>query len=548
MASIITIIIPIILRYITNEVVFLDRNIAFQKILVLSVVILFLLTILYGCNYYILYYGHIMGAKIENDMRNEIFIAYQKFSYKFYDNRKVGELISRITTDLFNITDLLHRFPEQILILITRFSGVLIVFCTINWRLAIIAAVLVPTTCFHISRFMPKLSHSFKKLFSVQAEINSQIEDSLSGIRVVKSFANESLEIKKFKNANENFVGSKKEALKITGWGFAGMFTLVSLYSPLIVITGAVLILNDILPLADLMTFILYEFILIEPLFSCLGLCENMGQSIAGYNRFIEILETKSEITDKPDALEFESFSGAISFQNVTFKYEATGKNILKNFNLNIKSGEYIALVGSSGVGKSTVCSLIPRFYDVLEGKITIDGIDIKDIQIKSLRKNIGIVQQELYLFSGTIMENIKYGKPEATRDEVIKAAKHAYAHDFIMNFPDGYDTYVGSKGLKLSGGQKQRLSIARVFLKNPPILIFDEATSSLDNESERCIKESLENLTKNRTTIVIAHRLSTIKNAQKILVLSDGEIAEEGTHDELLLKNGVYAEFYKLL
>lgn len=401
--------------------------------------------------------------------------------------------------------------------------------------------------CLHIYTYK-KTCKSWEKNLDRISSVNSQIEDSLTGMRVVKSFTNENLETEKFKTKIKTSFIAKKEHLKLWARGLSGVFSLASLYSSFLIVTGSILILNNYLPIADLLTFIVYEFILIGPIFGFMNLVESMSRSIAGYNRFIETIETQPDIVNHLDALEHKNVNGFISIKNVTFKYENTDKNVLENFSLDIAAGEYVALVGSSGVGKSTVCSLIPRFYDVSRGKILIDGINIKSIKLENIRENIGFVQQDTFLFSGTVLENIKYGKPDATNEEVVTVAKNAYAHDFIMDLPNGYEAYVGPRGLRLSGGQKQRIAIARVFLKNPPILIFDEATSSLDNESERYIQKSMEKLAENRTTIVIAHRLSTIRNAKRILVMADGKIVEEGTHDELLAKNGVYTDFYNFL
>ena len=546
--EVIAVAIPLILRYITNQVIFYGYSTAMRNIFILSVVILILLAAKYCCAYYTLYYGHVMAASIENDMRTELFEHFQKLSHKFYDNKKVGELMSRITTDLANISDFMHHFPVELTSILTSFVGIFTVFLIINWKLALLTTWIVPLIGAYIIWFLPNLSKAFEKNLDMIGNVNSQIEDSLTGIRVVKSFANEKGEIKKFKNENKNFVDSQKKSFRVMGWGFSGMWSMVSFYAPFLVVTGSVLILHNNLPIADLMTFILYQFILIGPLFGFMNLIEMMSRSLAGYSRFIEILGVQPDIVDNQNAFELKNIEGSVSIRNVTFKYENMKKNILENFSLDIKSGEYVALVGSSGVGKSTIFSLIPRFYDVSKGEILVDGINIKNIKLESLRQNIGFVQQDTFLFSGSILENIQYGKPGATEEEIILAAKNAYSHDFITDLPDGYETYVGPRGLRLSGGQKQRIAIARAFLKNPPILIFDEATSSLDNESERYIQKSMEKLAENRTTIVIAHRLSTIKNAKRILVMAGGKIVEEGTHDELITKNGAYAEFYNLL
>ncbi|MDR1627173.1 MAG: ABC transporter ATP-binding protein/permease [Oscillospiraceae bacterium] len=548
MSGLISISIPAMMRYVTNNAINFEYTAAVKTILILFGAAIIMLILQYGCNYYVMFTGSLMGANIENDMRNEIFRTYQTLSHKFFDKNETGELMSRITTDLNNLSKFLHRFPEEIFFFVVRFAGVLAVLCWINWKLAIVATMLVPIVCVYILWFMPKLTKAFEKNFKKLAIVNARIENSLAGIRATKSFTNENLEIQKFEDSNQNFVSSQRESFKILGWSYSGMFAQASLYIPLVITTSALLIINNLLSLADLPIFTMCEMLLIGPLWGFMEMIEIMGHSIAGYNRFVDMVETKSEIVDSENAVELENVKGNILFHDVTFKHEKADKKIFKNLNLYVESGQYIALVGSSGVGKSTLCNLIPRFYDVSSGEILVDGINIKNIKLENLRKNIGFVQQDAFLFSGTILENIRYGKPSATNEEIIKAAKNAYAHNFIMNLPNGYDTQVGQRGARLSGGQKQRLAIARVFLKNPPILIFDEATSSLDNESERFIQKSMEKLAENRTTIVIAHRLSTIKNAKRILVMADGKIAEEGTHEELLSQNGVYAEFYNLL
>lgn len=546
--ALISIVIPVILRFVTNTVIFLEYNIAVKTTILLFLLTLILLLLQFFCNRYVTYTGGLLGAKIENDMRNEIFCHFQKLSHSFFNTNKTGELMSRITSDLNNLSKFLHRFPEEMFFFFVRFIGVLSVLCWINWKLAIVATALVPIVAVYITWFMPKLTKAFDKNFKKLGKVNAQIEDSLSGMHVVKSFANENIEIEKFKNSNKDFVSSQKESFKILGWGFSGMFAQVSLYSPLVISTAAILILNNLLSLADLPVFAMCEMLLIGPLWGFMEMIEIMGRSLAGYNRFADILEAKPDIVDSQNSRILDNIKGNIEFKNVSFHFEKSKTTIFENLNLKINAGEYIALVGSSGAGKSTFCNLIPRFYDVLGGEILVDGINVKNIKLENLRQNIGFVQQDTFLFSGTIIENIRYGKPNATDEEIFEAAKNAYAHDFITSFSNGYNTVIGQRGARLSGGQKQRLAIARVFLKNPRVLIFDEATSSLDNESEKFIQKSMEKLAKNRTTIVIAHRLSTIKNAKRILVMSDGKIAEEGTHNELLAQNGVYAEFYNLL
>ncbi len=541
-----TLAVPLIVRYITGTVVKLPAAEAVDMILKLGALMLVLVVVEAGCNYYIGYYGHLMGAYIEHDMRNEIFGHYQKLSFAFYDNQKVGHLLSRITADLFDISELLHHGPEDLVISVIKLVGSLAILASINHTLALLGFFLVAA----MMVFAVFMNGRMKKAFAANrariADINSQIEDSLSGIRVVKSFSNEETEMKKFENGNERFVASKRLAYRYmagynSGMGmFSTMITVVSL------IAGAFLMTTGQMTAADLVTFLLYISLFTEPIKKLVTLTEQFQNGYSGYTRFCEIMDIQPDIADRPDAVPMEKAKGDVEFRQVTFSYQDQEENVLTDVNLHVKAGEYVALVGSSGAGKTTLCSLIPRFYDVTRGAVLLDGIDVRDIRLKDLRKQIGIVQQDVYLFAGTVMENIRYGKPDATDEEVVAAARAANAHEFIMNLTDGYDTDIGQRGVKLSGGQKQRLSIARVFLKNPPILIFDEATSALDNESERVVQDSLEALAKDRTTFVIAHRLSTIRNARRILVLTGDGIAEEGTHRELLQKGGVYAQLYE--
>ncbi|GHV29660.1 thiamine ABC transporter permease [Clostridia bacterium] len=548
MSAAILLIIPLIIRHITNEILLYERSKAIQAVVIWGIFISLLFFALYGCNYYILYYGHVMGTKMERDMREELFCHYQKLSCSFYDEQKIGKLMSRMTNDLYSLGEFLHRAPEEILTISMKMLGAFVMFFLVNRALVVVILVMFVAIFLHIWYFVPKVSKVFLKNHEKTSEINSTVEESLSGIRVVKSFANEKLELHKFEEANEEFVTSRKEAFKLMGFFHSGNMSLVIGLLPIITMVAMFFILNGSMVIGDLISCMLYIDILIGPMFSLMELFEQFQESFAGYQRFLEILEIKPEIVNSANAVELKRVAGGIAFENVSFQYNKDEKNVLTKLNLNIKSGEYVALIGPSGIGKSTLCSLIPRFYEVQSGKITIDGVDIREIKIKNLRDNIGFVQQDVYLFSGTVRENIRYGKENATEEEIIAAAKDAMVHDFIVNFPDGYDTNIGQRGLKLSGGQKQRLAIARVFLKNPRILIFDEATSSLDVESERCVQRSLEKLAINRTTIVIAHRLSTIKKAKRILVLTQNGITEDGTHDELISKNGVYAELYKLL
>ena len=543
----VTLVIPLIIRYITSDVIFREQSESLHIILVLTVVMAALILLECYCNYFIAYYGHIMGAKMEYNMRNEIFAHYQKLSFSFYDNQKVGQLMSRVTNDLFDISELFHHGPEDLVISIIKLIGSFSILLSVNWRLALTAFAIVPVMLAYAFYFNVKMKRAFVKNRARIADINAQIEDNLSGIRVVKSFANEDMEMDKFKAGNDRFVESKKESYKYMGLYHSGLGAFTTLISVIVIATGAVFITKDLITITDLITFLLYINNFTEPIKKLISFTEQFQNGASGYTRFLEILEIHPDIEDAPNALELKNAKGDITFENVSFHYEENSETVLSDLNLHVNAGEYIALVGTSGVGKSTLCSLIPRFYDVSGGRILIDGRDIRDFTVKSLRNNIGIVQQDVYLFTGSVMDNIRYGRPDATEAEIVAAAQNANAHEFIMNLPEGYDTNIGQRGIKLSGGQKQRLSIARVFLKNPPILIFDEATSALDNESERVVQESLEKLAKGRTTFVIAHRLSTIRNAQKILVLTENGIAESGTHRELLEKNGIYAELYNM-
>ena len=543
----ITLVIPLGIRYITNEVVYMEPDVAKQMIIKLGVILVLLVLMEIFCNFYIAYFGHIMGAKMESDMRRDIFGHYQKLTFAFYDNQKVGHLLSRITSDLFDISELLHHGPEDLVISAIKIIGSFIILLTINVKLAFVAFAFIPVMAVFAFHYNGKMKKAFKKNRERIADINSQIEDSLSGIRVVKSFANEKEEMKKFKVGNDRFVESKKTSYKYMGIYHSGLGAMTTLITVVVVLVGVNMMLSGGVMISDLLTFLLYITNFTDPVKKLVTFTEQFQNGYTGFERFLEILSIAPDIDDKPDAIELTNVKGDIEFRNVSFQYEEQNETVLNHINLKVDAGNYVALVGPSGAGKTTLCSLIPRFYEVTDGAILVDGIDIRDLKLDSLRNHIGIVQQDVYLFAGTIMDNIRYGRPDATDEDVIRAAKYANAHEFIMSFPDGYDTDIGQRGVKLSGGQKQRLSIARVFLKNPPILIFDEATSALDNESEKVVQESLESLAKNRTTFVIAHRLTTIRNAQKILVLTEEGIAESGTHEELLEKKGIYESLYHM-
>ncbi len=548
LAAAISLVYPMIVRYITNDVlVNYEMSEATPIIIKLLLAMLGLALLEFISTFFISYQGHIMGAKMEYDMRNDLFEHYQKLSFNFYDNQKTGQLMSRITSDLFDISELCHHGPEDIVISIIKGVGAFAILIQINVPLTLLVFSFLPFM-FAFAYFMRgRMNRAFRKNRERIAEINAQVEDNLSGIRVVKSFANEEIETKKFQAGNARFVESKRNSY----WNMSSFHSGLTLFTALINIAmiagGGFFITKGLINMSDMLTFLLYINTLIEPVRKLINFTETYQNGMTGFTRFNEILEINPDITDKKDAITLREVKGEIEFKGVAFKYTEANNEVFRDIDLKVEAGDYLALVGSSGVGKTTMCSLIPRFYEVSEGSIKLDGTDIRNITLRSLRKNIGIVQQDVYLFAGTVMDNIRYGCLEASEEEVIEAAKNANAHDFIIELPDGYDTYIGQRGIKLSGGQKQRLSIARVFLKNPPVLIFDEATSALDNESEKVVQDSLERLAKNRTTFVIAHRLSTIKNAKKILVLTEEGIKETGTHEELLSKNGIYAGLYRL-
>ena len=542
-----TLVIPLIVRYITGTVVYLPKGEILPKILFLGGVMIILVAVQCFSNYFIGNYGHVMGAKIEYNMRKEIFEHYQKLSFSFYDNQKVGQLMSRITNDLFDITELLHHGPEDVVISFIKFAGTLSILAWMNWRLALAAFVLIPVMFVYAYILNKKMKRAFKTNREKVADINARIEDNLSGIRVVKSFANEEIEREKFMEGNRGFLDSKKNSYFYMGQYHAGLTAFITMITVVVIVVGAVLLSNGTMNAPDLITFLLYISNFTEPVQKLINFTEQFQNGITGYERFREILSIDPEIKECENPVEAKDIRGEVVFDDVGFRYEEGQEKVLSHVSLKVNAGEYVALVGTSGAGKTTLCSLIPRFYEVTFGTILLDGIDVWKYTLSSLRKSIGVVQQDVYLFAGTVLDNIRYGKVEATREEVIQAAKDANAHEFIMGLPQGYDTNIGQRGVKLSGGQKQRLSIARVFLKNPPVLIFDEATSALDNESEKVVQESLEKLAKNRTTFVIAHRLSTIRNAQRILVLTEEGISEEGSHEELMKKHGVYYNLYTL-
>ena len=546
-SAVAALVIPLVVRYVTSTIVDMEAGRAQEMIIKLGLFMLALVLVQWYSNYYISNYGHVMGAKIEYDMRAQIFDHYQKMSFSFYDEQKVGQLMSRVTSDLFDITELLHHGPENVAISLIKIIGAFIILFSINPYLVTAAFALVPFMLIFAYVCNKRMKLAFKKNREKIAEINSQIEDNLSGIRAVKSFANEDMENHKFQMGNDGFLAAKKNSYHYMGLYHSGLTAFTAMINVLVIVCGGLMVTRGIVNVTDFVTFLLYINVFTDPVKTLIDFTEQFQNGYSGYERFIQMLDIMPDIEDAPDAVNLENVQGNISFEDVSFQYSKENGTVLEHIDLYVPAGEYVALVGPSGIGKSTLCSLIPRFYEVSAGRVLVDGQDVRSLHLKSLRDNIGIVQQDVYLFAGTVYDNIAYGRPGADADAVIEAAKNANAHEFIMELPQGYDTDIGQRGIKLSGGQKQRLSIARVFLKNPPILIFDEATSALDNESEKVVQESLEKLAANRTTFVIAHRLTTIRNAQNILVLTENGIEEQGTHEELLQKNGVYAGLYHM-
>ena len=499
------------------------------------------------CKYYVTYQGHMMGAYMERDMRQELFDHYQELSFSYYSRNNSGQMMSKLVSDLFDISEFAHHGPENLFISLVKIIGAFIFLLFINKKLALPLIILVIIMFVFSFKQNARMQETFMENRRKIGDVNASLQDTLSGIRVVQSFANEEIEHEKFKKSNEAFLVSKRDNYHCMGsfmssnLFFQGMMYLVTL------VYGGYLIANGEMQTADLAMYALYIGIFISPIQILVELVEMMQKGLSGFRRFVDVMETESEITDAPNAKELTNVKGHVSYEHVSFHYSDDDTPVLSDISIDIPAGKSVALVGPSGGGKTTICSLLPRFYDVTAGRITIDGKDIRGLTLKSLRSQIGTVQQDVYLFDGTIKDNIAYGKPGASDKEIIEAARRASIHAFIMELPEQYDTYVGERGTRLSGGQKQRISIARVFLKNPPILILDEATSALDNESERWIQRSLEELSQNRTTITIAHRLSTIRDADEIIVITEDGIAERGTHEELLDMNGVYAAYYNM-
>ena len=539
-------VLPMIVREITDLATTDAAALTVSFVLRIGAFYLVLRAIDTAANYYMATIGHIMGTKIETDMRRDMFSHLQRLSFSYYDNTKIGSIMSRITSDLFDVTEFAHHCPEEFFIAFVKITAAFVILCRVNVGLTLIIFSIVPPMVVVLMFFSHRMKDGFRESRKKVAELNSSVEDSLLGIRVVKSFANEDIEEEKFREGNVGFLNVKTKVYKYMGSFHSCIRLFDGLMYITVVVAGAIFIGKGKISAADLVAYLMFVTTLLTSIRRIVEFSEQFQRGMTGIERFAEIVDQNPDIVDKADAVELTDVKGDINFSDVSFAYSEENEEVLAHLNLRINAGENVALVGPSGGGKTTICSLIPRFYDIEKGKITVDGLDIRDVTLKSLRENIGIVQQDVYLFSGSVMENIAYGKPDATPDEVYAAARLAGAEEFIKNLPDGYNTYVGERGVKLSGGQKQRISIARVFLKNPPILILDEATSALDNESERLVQKSLEALAKGRTTLTIAHRLTTIKNADKIIVLTADGIVESGSHKELLSAGGLYSDLYK--
>jgi ATP-binding cassette, subfamily B, bacterial len=536
---------PLLAGSITQGVLTAGSQDALAQVYAQGGVMIALVALSTVCNIFVDAHGHRMGSLIESDMRAELFAHYQKLSFGFYDEQKTGALMSRLTHDLFAISELAHHGPEEAMIALLKFFGAFFILLTINMPLTLVLFIFLPLMAVYAVYVSGKVRDAIGRSSQRISDINAQVEDALSGVRVVQSFSNEAVERAKFAEANRHFLRSRWDEYRYDAYFYGGMTALTQLLTVGVILFGGIAIVSQTLSPAELVTYLMFAGILIDPILKFMNLSRLYHEGSTGFNRFCDMMAIQSDIANAPHAKALTDVRGHIEFRDVSFAYRDDHDEVLKGISLDIPAGEFVALVGMSGVGKSTLLSLIPRFYEVSAGAILIDGQDIRDVQLESLRRNIGVVQQEVYLFAGTVAENIRYGKLDATHEEIVAAARRANAHDFIMALPQGYETDIGQRGVKLSGGQKQRLSIARVFLKDPPILLFDEATSALDNESERAVQASLEQLAQQRTTLVIAHRLSTIRNAQRILVLTEEGVAEAGTHDALLAAGGAYAALY---
>jgi len=541
--SAIDLVFPMVSREIVNNII---PNRQLDLLIKWSVVLTVLFIVRYIGDYIVAYWGHVLGVYIEYDMRKELFAHLQTLPFSYYDNTKTGHIMSRLVNDLRDVVELAHHGPEDLFISIVMLIGSFILLLRIEWRLTLIVFSFIPLILFFTMSKRVKMENAFRKLRSKLSDINAYLENSISGIRVVKAFTNERYEIKRFNKNNEQYKDARKETYKSMAEFLSGINITTDVLNLVVISIGGYFAYRGLITVGDLLAYTMFISYFTQPIRRMANLMQQLQEGMTGFERFVEVMNIKPDIVDKENAVELKDVKGHIQFKDVSFSYNNGGKQVLKDINIDIKPGKTVALVGPSGAGKTTLCHLIPRFYDIDSGAILIDGIDIRDIKLASLRKNIGIVQQDVFLFTGTIKENIAYGDPTKSDEEIIEAAKKASIHDFIMTLPNGYDTNIGEKGVKLSGGQKQRISIARVFLKNPPILILDEATSSLDNQTEILIQKSLDELAKGRTTLVIAHRLSTIKNADEIIVLTNNGIEERGSHEELLAKGGIYKELYE--
>ena len=547
MISLVDLAFPQILRSLTKTLFAGEASQILSALLPITAALLLMYIIQALCKYYVSYQGHMMGARMERDMRKQLFDHYEKLSFSYYDQNNSGQMMSKLVSDLFDISEFAHHGPENLFISLIKIVGSFIFLFLINWLLALPLLALVVLMIFFSYHQNRRMRATFMDNRRKIGDINSRLQDTLSGIRVVQSFANEDIEREKFRESNENFLVSKDANYRCMGSFMSGNLFFQGMMYLVTLVFGGWLIAHGKMEAADLAMYALYIGIFISPIQILVELTEMMQKGLSGFRRFLEVVETDPEIVNAPDAVELTNVKGDVEYQNVSFHYSDDDAPVLSNVSFKIPAGKSIALVGPSGSGKTTICSLLPRFYDVTGGTIYIDGKDVRKLTLESLRNQIGIVQQDVYLFCGTIRENIAYGKPSATMEEIVEAAKKANIHDFIESLPDGYDSFVGERGTRLSGGQKQRISIARVFLKNPPVLILDEATSALDNESERWIQKSLEELAANRTTITIAHRLSTIRNSDEILVVANNQIAERGKHEQLLALGGIYAHYYEM-
>lgn len=542
LVSIFDLVFPIFTRNMVNEII---PNGRMDLLLRWTIIMLFLFVLRYISQYIVSYWGHLLGVRLEHDMRRDVFTHLQTLPFSYFDKNKTGHIMSRIINDLRDITEVAHHGPEDVFISGVMLLGSFLILLTIEWRLTLIIFATIPLMILFAIKKRLKMETAFRVVRTRIADVNAQLENSISGIRVAKSFTNEDYEVEKFNDGNYAFSSARKESYKVMAEFITGIDIISNVLNLMVISIGGYFVYKEIINIGDLFAYTLYVNFFMQPIRRLTNIMQQIQDGATGFERFLEIMSIEPDIVDRDDAIDLDNVKGHIEFEDVTFSYNDGEKDVLSNINLTIPKGKTVAIVGPSGAGKTTLCHLIPRFYEINNGRILIDGIDLKDIKIKSLRGNIGLVQQDVFLFTGTIKENILYGQPSASDDEVIEAAKKASIHDFILTLTHGYDTYIGEKGVMLSGGQKQRIAIARIFLKNPAILILDEATSALDNQTEAAVQEALDILSKGRTALVIAHRLTTIKNADEILVLTNEGVVEQGKHDELLAQEGVYSYLY---